>query len=68
MKPFERPTYRVAVRAGIIAFAAMTVLALSSVSARRAGPSMDAAAAAGTVAAPSAAAESNHTAQTSTGH
>ena len=67
MKPFERPSYRVAVRAGIIACAAMTVLALSSVSARRAGPAMDAAAAAGTVAAPSAAAESNHTAQTSTG-
>jgi hypothetical protein len=38
MTPFERPTYRVAVRAGIIAFAAMMVLALASVSARRAGP------------------------------
>ena len=38
MTPFERPTYRVAVRAGIIASAAMMVLALASVSARRAGP------------------------------
>jgi Family of unknown function (DUF6130) len=38
MTPFERPTYRIAVRAGIIAFAAMMVLALASVSARRAGP------------------------------
>ena len=38
MTPFEPPTYRVAVRAGIIAFAAMMVLALASVSARRAGP------------------------------
>jgi hypothetical protein len=38
MKPFERPTYRVAFRAGIIVCAAMMVLALSSASARRAGP------------------------------
>ena len=38
MTPFEPPTYRVAVRAGIIAFAAIMVLALASVSARRAGP------------------------------
>jgi Family of unknown function (DUF6130) len=52
MTPFERPTYRVAVRAGIIAFAAMMVLALASVSARRAGP---------------VPAEINDTAQTSTG-
>ena len=52
MTPFERPTYRVAVRAGIIAFAAMMVLALASVSARRAGPVLG---------------EINDTAQTSTG-
>ena len=38
MTPFERPIYRVAIRAGLIAFAAMMVLALASVSARRAGP------------------------------
>ena len=52
MTPFERPTYRVAVRAGIIAFAAMMVLALASVSARREGPLPG---------------EINDTAQTSTG-
>ena len=52
MTPFERPTYRVAVRAGIIAFAAMMVLALASISARRAGPVPG---------------EINDTAQTSTG-
>ena len=52
MTPFERPTYRVAVRAGIIAFAAMMVLALASVSARRVGPVPG---------------EINGTAQTSTG-
>ena len=52
MTPFEPPTYRVAVRAGIIAFAAMMVLALASVSAHRAGP---------------VPAEINDTAQTSTG-
>ena len=52
MTPFEPPTYRVAVRAGIIAFAAMMVLALASVSARRAGPVPG---------------EINDTAQTSTG-
>jgi hypothetical protein len=52
MTPFEPPTYRVAVRAGTIAFAAMMVLALASVSARRAGP---------------VPAEINDTAQTSTG-
>ena len=34
MKPFEGSTRRVAFRAGIIAFAAMMVLALSSLSAR----------------------------------
>ena len=38
MKPFRRLTHRVSVRAGIIALAAMVVLTLSSVSARRAGP------------------------------
>ena len=52
MTPFERPTYRIAVRAGIIAFAAMMVLALASVSARREGPLPG---------------EINDTAQTSTG-
>ena len=52
MTPFEPPTYRVAVRAGIIAFAAMMVLALASISARRAGPVPG---------------EINDTAQTSTG-
>jgi len=60
MKPFERPTYRVTVRAGIISFAAMMVLALSFVSERRAGP-----AAAAVVAASPAAAENNDTAQIS---
>jgi Family of unknown function (DUF6130) len=35
MKPFERPSRRVAFGAGIIAFVAMMVLALSSMSARR---------------------------------
>jgi len=43
MKPLERPTRRVASRAGIIVFAAMMVLVLSSASARRAGPLMYAA-------------------------
>ena len=52
MTPFERPIYRVAIRAGLIAFAAMMVLALASVSARRAGPVPG---------------EINDTAQTSTG-
>ena len=59
MKPLERPTRRVASRAGIIVFAAMMVLVLSSASARRAGPLMYAAA--------PAAAEKNGGAQTSTG-
>ena len=61
MKPLERPTHHVAFRAGIIAFAAMMVLALSSASARRAGPAMHAAAAVGTVAATPAAAETGQT-------
>jgi hypothetical protein len=63
MKPFGRLTYRVAVRVGIIAFAATMFLALSSVSGRRAGP----AAAASVVAAAPVAAEDNGTAQASTG-
>jgi Family of unknown function (DUF6130) len=67
MKPFERLTHRVAFRAGIIAFAAMMGLALSSASARRAGPAMHAAAAVGVGAAPVAAAENKDTVQTSTG-
>src|SRR5690349_21845410 len=40
MKPLERPAHRVAVRAGIIVFAAMTVLALSSALVRRMEPAM----------------------------
>lgn len=67
MKPLERPTDRVAFRAGIIVFAALLVLALSSTSARRVEPAMHAAAAVGGAAATSAAAENNDTAQTSTG-
>ena len=59
MKLLERPTRRVASRAGIIVFAAMMVLVLSSASARRAGPLMYAVA--------PAAAEKNGGAQTSTG-
>ena len=64
MKPLERPTHRVASRAGIIVFAAMMVLVLSSASARRAGSLMSAAA---TAAAAPAAGENNGGAQTSTG-
>jgi hypothetical protein len=67
MKPFERPTHRVAFRAGIIVFAAMIVFALSSTSARPVEPAVHAAAAAGLVAATPAAAENNDTAETSTG-
>lgn len=37
MKPFEQRTHRVILRSGIIAFAAMVVLAFSSMSARRVG-------------------------------
>ena len=37
MKPLERLTHRVTFRSGIIVFAAMVVLALSSTSARRVG-------------------------------
>jgi hypothetical protein len=67
MKLFERPTHRVSFRGGIIAFAALMVLALLSASARRAGPAVHAAAAVGTVATTPAAAGNNDTAQTSTG-
>jgi len=67
MKPLERPTHRVAFRAGIIVFAALLVLALSSTSARRVEPAMHAAAAVGGAAATPAAAENHNTAQTSTG-
>lgn len=67
MKPLERPTHRVAFRAGIIVFAALQVLALSSTSARRVEPAMHAAAAVGGAAATPAAAENHDTAQTSTG-
>ena len=67
MKPLERPTDRVAFRAGIIVFAALLVLALSSTSARRVEPAMHAATAVGGAAATPAAAENHDTAQTSTG-
>jgi Family of unknown function (DUF6130) len=46
MKPLERLSHRIAFRAGIIAFAAIMVLALPSASARRAGPATQAATAA----------------------
>jgi len=59
MKPLERPVHRVAVRAGIIVFAAMTILALSSALVRRMEPAMHAATA--------APAEHNAAGQTSTG-
>ena len=41
MKPFEQPTRRVTVGAGIVVSAAIVVLALSPASARRAGPAAD---------------------------
>lgn len=67
MKPLERLTHRVTFRAGIIVCAATMVLALSATSARRVGPAMQAAAAAGIVAAAPAAAEHNDTAHRSPG-
>jgi hypothetical protein len=41
MKPFEQPTRRVTVGAGIVVSVAIIVLALSSAAARRAGPGAD---------------------------
>jgi hypothetical protein len=65
MKPFERPNHRAPFRAGI-ALTAMMAYALSSASARRAGPATNAAAAVGIVAATVSAADNNDTTQTST--
>jgi uncharacterized protein DUF6130 len=67
MKLIERLIRRVSFRAGVIAVAVMVVLALSSASARRAGPAGHAAAAVGIVSEPVAAAEDNGTTQTSAG-
>ena len=66
MKPLERLTQRISVRAGIIVSAAMIVLALASTSAQRVGPLMNATAV-GIAAATPPAGEPNGTAQTSTG-
>jgi hypothetical protein len=55
MKPLERLVHGVTFRAGIIVFALMMVLAISSTSARRLEPATHAASAAGIVAAPPAA-------------
>ena len=62
MKPLERLTHRLSVRTGIIVFGAMTCLALSSTSARRAGFLVLAATAVGAASRVSVAAESNDTA------
>ena len=67
MKPLERLTQRISVRAGIIVSAAMIVLALASTSAQRVGPPMNATTAVGIAAATPATGEPNGTAQTSTG-
>jgi len=67
MKPLERLTQRISVRAGIIVSAAMIVLALASTSAQRMGPLMNATTAVGIAAATPPAGEPNGTAQTSTG-
>ena len=67
MKPLERLTQRISVRAGLIVSAAMIVLALSSTSAQRVGPLLNATTAVGIAAATPALGESNGTAQTSTG-
>jgi len=67
MKPLERLTQRISVRAGIIVSAAMIVLALASTSAQRVGPPMNATTAVGIAAATPPAGEPNGTAQTSTG-
>jgi Epoxide hydrolase N terminus len=63
MKPLERLTHRVGFRTGIIVFAAMVVLAISSMSARRVGLAVLAASVVGVPSATvAAAAESNGTA------
>ena len=67
MKPLERLTQRISVRAGIIVSTAMIVLALASASAQRVGPLMNATTAVGIAGATQAAGEPNGTAQTSTG-
>jgi len=67
MKPLERLTQRISVRAGIIVSAAMIVLALASTSAQRMGPLTNATTAVGIAAATPPAGEPNGTAQTSTG-
>jgi Family of unknown function (DUF6130) len=67
MKPIERLTQGISVRAGIIVSAAMIVLALPSTSAQRVGPLMNATTAVGIAAATPAAGEPNGTTQTSSG-
>ena len=67
MKPLERLTQRISVRAGIIVSAAMIVLALASTSAQRVGPPMNATTAVGIAGATQAAGEPNGAAQTSSG-
>jgi pimeloyl-ACP methyl ester carboxylesterase len=62
MKPFERLTHRVTFRSGIIVFAAMVVLALSSTSARRVGFAIIAASVVGVPSATIAAVENKGTA------
>src|SRR5262249_38598540 len=63
MKPLERPTHRVSFRTGMIVFAAMVVLALSSTSGRRVGLAVLAASVVGVPSATvAAAAENNGTA------
>jgi len=65
MKPLERLTQRISVRAGIIVSTAMIVLALASASAQRVGPLMNATTAVGIAGATQAAGEPNGAAQTS---
>ena len=67
MKPLERLTQRISVRAGIIVSTAMIVLALASASAQRVGPLMNATTAVGIAGATQAAGEPNGAAQTSSG-
>ena len=65
MKPLERLTQRISVRAGIIVSTAMIVLALASASAQRVGPLMNATTAVGIAGATQAAGEPNGATQTS---
>src|SRR5262245_59504920 len=60
MKPFERLTRRVTFRTGIIVFAVMAVLALSSTAGRRFGPAVAAATVVGVPSATIAAAPGNN--------